>query len=57
VLELLQKMSKETKHTVIMVTHNSSFADIANKVIRVKNGGISDITINQNPINANEVSW
>jgi len=40
-----------------MVTHNSSFADIADKVIRVKNGTIKDITINENPISANEVSW
>ncbi|PXV85685.1 putative ABC transport system ATP-binding protein [Lachnotalea glycerini] len=57
VLELLQKMSSESQHTVIMVTHNSSFADIANKVIRVKNGTVESITINQKPINANEVSW
>lgn len=57
VLQLLQKMSSEKKHTVIMVTHNSSFAQIADKVIRVKNGGIESITLNENPIDANEVSW
>lgn len=57
VLQLLQKMSSESKHTVIIVTHNSSFADIADKVIRVKNGGIDSVTINESPIDANEVSW
>lgn len=57
VLQLLQKMSSESKHTVVMVTHNSSFSDIADKVIRVKNGEIESITINENPIDANEVSW
>lgn len=57
VLELLQKMSSEKKHTVVMVTHNSFFADIANKVIKVKNGGIESITTNEAPISANEVSW
>lgn len=57
VLDLLQKMSSEKKHTVIMVTHNSSFADLANKVIRVKNGGIQSIILNENPISANEVRW
>ncbi len=57
VLDLLQKMSKEKGRTVIMVTHNSSFADIADRVIRVRNGSISSITENENPISANEVSW
>ncbi len=57
VLCLLQKMSREKKRTVIMVTHNSFFADIADKVIRVKNGGIKEITINEHPKDADEVSW
>ncbi|NLG02282.1 MAG: ABC transporter ATP-binding protein [Clostridia bacterium] len=57
VLVLLQKMSKERKKTVIMVTHNSFFADIADRVIRVKNGGIQSIVENESPISANEVSW
>ncbi len=57
VLSLLQKMSQEKGRTVIMVTHNSFFADIADRVIRVRNGGISSITENENPISANEVSW
>lgn len=57
VLDLLQKMSKEKKRTVIMVTHNSFFADIADRVIRVKNGGIQSIVVNESPKSASEVSW
>lgn len=57
VLTLLQRMSRERKRTVIMVTHNSFFADIADTVIRVKNGAIKDVTHNANPKDANEVSW
>ena len=57
VLSLLQRMSRERKRTVIMVTHNSSFADIANTVIRVKNGTIKDVTKNAHPKDADEVSW
>ncbi|MDD3412789.1 MAG: ABC transporter ATP-binding protein [Lachnospiraceae bacterium] len=57
VLLLLQNMSREKKRTVVMVTHNSSFANIADKVIRVKNGTIQDVTVNQNPQSANEVNW
>ena len=50
-------MSREQKKTVVMVTHNSSFAEIADKVIRVKNGGIESVTINKHPKRASEVSW
>lgn len=57
VLSLLQRMSREHKRTVIMVTHNSSFADIADTVIRVKNGTIKEVTKNAQPKDANEVSW
>lgn len=57
VLKLLQDMSREKKRTVVMVTHNSFFADIADTVIRVKNGGIQSIVHNDNPKDADEVSW
>ena len=57
VLKLLQRMSKEKKRTVVMVTHNSSFADIADTVIRVKNGKIESITVNEKVKDASEVSW
>lgn len=57
VLELLVRMSREKKKTVVMVTHNSFFADIADKVIRVKNGGIESVTINEHPKDASQVSW
>lgn len=57
VLELLQRMCREKKKTVVMVTHNSAFARIANKVIKVKNGRIERIENNDAPQDANEVKW
>lgn len=57
VLELLVGMSRKENRTVVMVTHNSFFADIADKVIRVKNGGIESVTINEHPKDASEVTW
>ena len=57
VLRLLQQMSREKKRTVVMVTHNSLFADIADTVIRVKNGGIKSIVHNETPKDASEVQW
>lgn len=57
VLKLLQDMSRIHKKTVVMVTHNSLFAEIADRVIRVKNGKVSEVTENKNPKDAIEVNW
>ncbi len=57
VLRLLQDVSKTAGRTVVMVTHNSSFADIADCVIRVKNGTVVSVTENENPADASTISW
>lgn len=57
ILELLQNTCKTLGMTVIIITHNSVMADIADKVIELKNGTISNITINKNPIDVNEINW
>ena len=44
-------------NTVIIVTHNSLFAEIADTVIRVKNGKIESVTKNPNPKKIDEVKW
>ena len=59
VLKLLKKQcdGNNGENTVIIVTHNSLFADIADTVIRVKNGKIESVIANQNPKKIEEVSW
>ena len=59
VLKLLKKQcdGNNGKNTVIIVTHNSLFAEIADTVIRVKNGKIESITSNENPKKIDEVKW
>ena len=59
VLKLLKKQCEGNNgaNTVIIVTHNSLFADIADTVIRVKNGKIESVTTNENPKNIDEVKW
>ncbi len=57
VLELLQRLCREEKKTVIIVTHNSDIAKCADKVIRMKNGKIKGITINEKPLDVKEVEW
>lgn len=59
VLKLLKKQcgGNNGANTVIIVTHNSLFSEIADTIIRVKNGKIESVTSNENPKNIDEVKW
>jgi putative ABC transport system ATP-binding protein len=43
--------------TVIIITHNSALTVMADRVIRVKNGTVASVTINENPKNVSEIEW
>ena len=57
ILNLLQEMSNNKNTTVIIVTHNAILAEAADKVIRIKNGQIESITINENPKKVEDLEW
>lgn len=57
ILTLLQRMSHEHRKTVIIVTHNSAIAQAADKVIKIKNGKIKEVIVNENPLKVSEVNW
>ena len=57
VLEVLQKTCKEYGMTVVIITHNSVIAQIANRVIKMKNGTVEEITINEHPLDIKEINW
>ena len=57
IIELLQDTCHKMKTTTIIITHNAVIADIADKVIRVKNGKIENITINKKPKLVKEIDW
>ncbi|MDR1131502.1 MAG: ABC transporter ATP-binding protein [Oscillospiraceae bacterium] len=57
VLEMLQAMSRGRGKTVIIVTHNAILAEAADKVIRIKNGKIREVTQNPAPKAVSEVNW
>ena len=57
IIKLLQDTCHDTKTTTIIITHNAIIAEIADKVIKVKNGTIEDIMINKNPKKVEEIDW
>ena len=50
-------MSNNKNTTVVIVTHNAVLAEAADKVIRIKNGQIESIVINENPKKIDDLEW
>ena len=57
ILNLLQDMSNNQNTTVVIVTHNAILAEAADKVIRIKNGQIESIVVNENPKKVADLEW
>ena len=57
ILKLLQEMCREKGMTVIVITHNSALAPMADRVIKIKNGKVSSMKVNENPISIDEIEW
>lgn len=57
VLKLIQDIARDLKKTVIVVTHNAPIADMAQKVIHMKDGNIHEIRDNISPRNVEEIEW
>jgi putative ABC transport system ATP-binding protein len=57
ILKLLQDMCRERGMTVIVITHNSALAPMADRVIKIKNGKVSHMTLNEHPMPVEEIEW
>lgn len=57
ILTLLQDTCRKKGMTVILITHNSAIAPMADRVIHIKNGKVSKIEENKNPIPIEEIEW
>ena len=57
VLKLLQDTCRRDKMTVIVITHNQALEAMADRVIKVKNGVISNVRLNENIIPVEEIEW
>lgn len=57
VLKLLQDTCRKTGMTVVVITHNSAISAMADRVITVKNGKVSDMRLNDNIADAADIEW
>ncbi len=57
IIELLINTCHTRNVTTIIVTHNSDIAKVCDKIIRIKNGKVDKIRINENPLSPDEIEW
>ncbi len=57
ILKLLQDTGRRTGMTVIIITHNSALAAMADRVIKVKSGTVVSCTVNEHPVDISEIEW
>lgn len=57
ILQLLQDMCREKGMTVIVITHNSALAPMADRLIKIKNGKVSSMEKNDSPKSIAEIEW
>jgi len=57
IIALLQRTCKEMGMTTVLITHNSVVSEIADKVIRVRNGTVKSVVVNECPKSAEDIVW
>ncbi|MEG6571546.1 ABC transporter ATP-binding protein [[Clostridium] cellulosi] len=57
ILSLLQKTCRSKGMTVIVITHNQAITPMADRVIKLKSGKVSDIIVNPNPTPVERIEW
>ena len=57
ILELLQDIARKQGQTMVIVTHTTPIADMANRVITLRNGKVEKEIINEHPLDAKDIVW
>ena len=57
ILKLLQNMCRERGMTVIVITHNQAISPMADRLIHIKNGRVSQMELNAHPVSIDEIEW
>ena len=57
ILKVLKEMNEKYNNTVVVITHNASIAQMADKVIKMRSGKITEVVVNEEPIPAERIEW
>jgi putative ABC transport system ATP-binding protein len=57
ILKLLQDTCRKRGVTVVVITHNLALTAMGDKVIKVKNGIVDSVTVNENPLPVEQIEW
>ncbi len=57
ILKLLQDTCRQTGMTIVIITHNSALTAMADRVVRVKNGTVSEVRLNEKPMPIEQIEW
>lgn len=57
ILKLLQDTCREHNMTVVVITHNLALTPMGDKVIKIKNGKVDSVVVNENPIPVERIEW
>jgi putative ABC transport system ATP-binding protein len=56
-LRLLVDLNRKLQKTIVVITHNSALADVADRVVHLRSGKVTEITVNPSPKAPEEVVW
>ncbi len=57
ILKLLQEACKKSGMTVVIITHNSALTAMADRVVKIKNGTVASVKLNENVVSVEEIEW
>ena len=57
ILALLERINKEYGNTIIMVTHNDALKNMADRVVKLRDGKVSRNYVNENKLPISEIEW
>lgn len=57
ILKVLKDVNTKYKNTIMVITHNASIAQMADKVIKMRSGKITEVLVNENPLPAERIEW
>ena len=57
ILKLLQDTCRQTKTTVVLITHNQAIAPMADRIIKINNSKVQDIQLNPHPVSVDQIEW